>query len=195
MEICKQADRSGEKVGRLMLVDPMPKIFKKAHKVRVWRWKKKLRAALPPRIRSMLKMIPLVSRRTSVVEADAYEQSLDARRRRQASLETRIRMRTGAQDAALVSSDTSYSADAMRAVSRSLGKAFRGYVPSPWNGPAFVLTSNPRKEGIGLLQSRLPNARFRVVPYHHGSLFVEGLPEILKFFGDALNPDVEGAFL
>lgn len=195
MEICKQADRSGENVGRLMLVDPMPKIFKKASKVRMWRGKKKLRSVLPPRIRSFLKSFPPFLRRGSAIKTDKYERSLDFRQQQQARLDARIRMRVGEQQAALVASGAAYSADAMRAVSRSLGKAFRGYAPSLWDGPAFVLTSDPRKEGVGILSSYLPNARFRVVPYHHGSLFVEGLSEILKFFNDAMSPDAGNTFL
>lgn len=211
LEMCQQADRSGDKVSRLLLVDPMPQIFrtafqtyirwlrkrlprifiKTAFQEYIWRSKKRWLAHIPRQVRSFAGR----SSDQDDNEQVAYEEFLEKRRKKQSRMEDKIRQRAGEVPNSMVSSQVAYSAEAMRGVSQGLEKAFKRYASSRWNGPTFVLASDDRSRHMGTLRSYFPCAKFRLTSYDHRSLFTQGLLDIPKFFNDSLDPDAENSFL
>lgn len=191
MEMCRQAEGSGEKVSQLMLIDPLPHLFLTPRQKQWRRLKKKWRI---PRLKSlrtewkqMTQFLKNYLSRGDDKEAAAYESSLDDRSWRQSKLETRFRMRADGQQTSWVPSETIYSAEAMRQVSRSFGKAVREYALPGWEGRVFVLRSSDSNRDADILNTYFPNAKSRSTPYSHHNLFTDGLPDILKFLNDAIN--------
>jgi acyl carrier protein len=190
MEMCRQAEASGETVSRLMLIDPGSHLFKTRWQTLKLRWKKFFRAPLPKKLRDQWKTL----RKNRKSPSGSYEASLDERERRQSRLERRIQART-AGDSPLVSSQTAYSAEAMRHVSRSFGLAVQNHVAPEYRGRLFVLRSADSRRDDAVLSAYLPLSKTRRVPYGHQSLFTAGLSEVRKFMTDVIAAESWETFI
>jgi len=198
MEMCRQAEKAGENISRLMLIDPMPRLFRTPRQKCWLHYRKRWRAAArPKRFRSGWKQLRLSVKNYLSRDDEgelAYEASLDARRRRQSKLETRIRMRVGEEQSSLFPSETAYSAEAMRQVSRSFSKMIREYAASRWEGQAFVLRSSDSSGNIAVLNAYIPNAKVRIASYPHRNLFTDGISDVQIFLNDVIAADSWEAF-
>jgi len=191
MEMCRLAALQGEVVSRLMLVDPMPRLFKNEYQIRWRRWCRRWRSPLPKRWREAWKQFWQKARGSNDdSEQAAYDVALDVRKHRQSDLEMSIRMRTGQQESTLVPSQIAYSAEAMRQVSRNFGTAVENYAVSRWEGKVFILRSSDSCGNIGVLNTYLPNAEVRIVSCSHHRLFTDGLSDIQKFLNDMITADL-----
>lgn len=187
MEMCRQAKAAGETVSRLMLIDPGSHLFKTPGQVLKLRWKKFFRAPLPKKLRDRWKNF----RRGRV---DAYEASLDDRKRKQSRLERRIQART-VGDSSLVPSQTAYSAEAMRRVSRSFGLAAQNHVAPKCGERLFALRSSDSDRDDAVLSAYLPFAKTRKVGYGHQELFTDGLSDVRNFLIDAIAAESWETFI
>ncbi len=197
MEMCRQAERTGERISRLMLIDPMPRLFRTPRQIFWLQWKKRWRVPMPARFRSGWKRLRL-SLQNYLSRDDeselAYEASLDARKQRQSLLEDRIRMRVGDQKSSLIPSEIAYNAEAMRQVSRSFHKAIQDHASPRWEGQAFVLRGNESSQNLDVLNAYIPNVKIRISSYPHRNLFADGILDVQKFLNDAIAADTEETF-
>jgi thioesterase domain-containing protein/acyl carrier protein len=197
LEICKQAERAGERISRLMLIDPMPRLFRTPRQIFWLQWKKRWRAPMPARFRSGWKRLRL-SLQNYLSRDDeselAYEVSLDARKQRQSLLEARIRMRVGEQKSSLIPSEIAYNAEAMRQVSHSFSKAIHDYASPRWEGEAFVFRGSESSRNLDVFNTYIPNAKIRISSYPHRNLFTDGILDVQKFLNDVIAADSRGTF-
>lgn len=198
-EICHLADQSGDRVSRLLLIDPTPTHFLTLQQRRLQKRKKRFVKRFFYRIPFLGTIAQKISQGLFLCSEDeekkAFEASLDDRQKRQEKREVRFQDRISGENSSMVPSEIAYNAKAMRCVAHMLTKAFDKYTPSPWNGQTFVLQTKERAHMSEILKNSFPNAKIRIVSIRHNILFSEGLSEIQKLFSDALSIDPEEKFL
>jgi thioesterase domain-containing protein len=200
-EICHLADQSGDRVSRLLLIDPMPTLFLTRQQRRLQKWKKRFVKRFFYRIPFLGTIAQKISQEPLLCSEDeekkAFEASLDDRQKRQERREARFQDRISGEHSSMIPSEIAYNAKAMRCVQYILTKAFDNYTSSPWDGQTFVLQIKERAHMSEILKNSFPNAKIRIVSMHHWDLFseAEGFSEIQKLFSDALSIDPEEKFL
>ncbi|MDY6990818.1 MAG: phosphopantetheine-binding protein [Thermodesulfobacteriota bacterium] len=186
IEMCLQAERQGEKVRSLGLIDP-PLQAKRCAKQGVspvwsliWRVKDKhWRARRYQDLKNLLCGRPV--RRPKRIE-----------RGDPAMAETLERL---AKDGKLFPSHASYNAEALWKVSQALENAYWTYkLEQVWSGPAFIISANTHSKGLPFWKRYLPRVLFRVVEHDHRTLFTHGLGEIVRFVEDTMAPNPEERF-
>jgi len=189
IEMCLQAERQGEKVRSLGLIDPPEGQLlakrcadKGISPVRslIWRVKDKhWRARRYQDLRNLLCGRPV--RRPKRIE-----------RGNPTMAETLERL---AKDGRLSPSHSSYNAEAMWKVSQALENAYWSYkLKQVWSSPAFIISSNMHSKGLPFWKPYLPKVLFRVVDYNHDTLFTDGLGEVVRFVEDTMAPNPEERF-
>jgi len=199
-EICHLADQSGDRVSRLLLIDPMPTYFLTLQQRRLQKWKKWFvkrnfyRIPFLGTIAQKISQGPLLCSEDE--EKKTFETLLYDRQKFQERKEARFQDRMSGEHSSMIPSKIAYNAKAMRYVSQMLSKAFDNYTSSPWNGQTFVLMTKNRIRMAKIFKNAFPNAKIRIVSFHHQFLFseAEGLSEIQKLFSDALSIDPEEKF-
>lgn len=203
IEICVQAEKKGDHVSRIMLIDPpdiRAKHFRRLkRKVRnfvfknignIWNRFCKL---LPAPLGKQLKFTIASSYESSLsadygAEDEEYIASLEFRMKHQKEYENRVRRKlSGALPTRM-----SYSAEAMRQVHHDLHEAILMYKLPKCIGRAFILANRRNKRSLKFWKNYLVNLQCHLVKeYTHGQLFNEGLPDILKFLHNAMATDSE----
>jgi thioesterase domain-containing protein/acyl carrier protein len=192
-EMCLLAEKRGERVSRLMMIDPID--GRKAAKA-LWRrhrWRSERYRELKGRWRGFFGSSPSGVSSEGDGGGAVCDASGDTLTQRYEKYAARIRYRIEDNDRAIMPSRIAYDPEAMQEVAYQLEKAFREYVlRQEWSGRAFILSSPARSRGLDVWNRHLPNVSCRVVDYHHKILFDEGLPEVLSFFRDAMAPGPRG---
>jgi thioesterase domain-containing protein/acyl carrier protein len=188
-EMCLLAEKRGERVSRLMMIDPID--GRKAAKA-LWRrkqWRSQRYQEIKGRWRGLFRS-PSAGTSSDGDEGDAaYDPSVDAFSQRYEKYVARIRDRIEDNDRTIVPSRIAYNPEAMQKVGYQLEVAFRDYILShEWSGRAFILSSPLRSGGLDVWKHHLPKVSCRVVDYHHKRIFDEGLPLVLDFLRDAMAP-------
>ena len=188
LEICLLAEKSGENVSRLIMIDP---INGRRAAWKPWRreyWGAQKKSGMAGLWSKVVRHLPIGRFRPGNGGETPYTASVEAFNQRRRHYEKRINYRLKGNDSQLVPSRVAYSADAMQNVCHALDKAFWKYVLTKrWGGQAFILICRSRLNGLGIWKSHLPNLMYRIVDHNHQSLFGPGLPEILTFLHDALS--------
>ena len=184
-EMCLLAEQRGDRVARLMLVDPFN--GKRAAKA-LWR-RKQWRKQIGQDIKSWLSALfaGRVNNRDDI--ATHYDAAVDDFAKRHEKYDAKIRNRTENVEE-IVPSRVAYDPQAMQKVCYQLDKAFFAYVlKQEWNGQSFILTSQGRSDGLDCWRQYLPKAQCRVVDLEHSAIFNEGLGEVVTFLVDAMSQD------
>lgn len=190
-EMCLLAEQRGDRVVRLMLVDPLN--GRRAAKA-LWRrkkWRKQIGQDIKSRLSALLS--GRVNNRDDV--ATHYDAAVDDFAKRHEKYDAKIRNRTENVEGSIVPSRVAYDPQAMQKVCYQLDKAFFAYVlKQEWHGQSFILTSQGRSDGLDSWRQYLPNVYCRVVDFKHSDIFNEGLGEVVTFLVDAMSQDYEERF-
>lgn len=187
LEMCLLAEKQGEKVARMIMVDPIngDKISRPFWLRKKWR-KRKNRE-----IKDWYKRL-IGSSSGTVEDKITDDPELVKFFQKQKRLAERITLRTGGT---VVPSRIAYDPDAMQKVCYCLDKAYDRYVlRQSWPGQSFILSTEKRVTGLGIWKQHLPNVLFRIVDYDHQTLFRAGLPEVTRFMNDSILPNPEERF-
>ena len=184
-----QAEKSGERVSRLMMIDPID-----GRRATSKRWRRKKNNARPKKgiagLWSRAMDCLALGHASDGGEEFAYEASVEDFNLRRRHFEKRINSRLQNNGDHFVPSRIAYSAEAMQNVCLALDNAYRLYVVEErWHGQAFILTCRPRAKGLRHWGRYMPNMRCRIVDHTHQTLFDAGVPVIHKFIEDSLAPD------
>jgi len=200
-EICHLADQSGDRVSRLLLIDPMPTFFLTLQQRRIQKWKKRFVKRNFYRIPFLGTIAQKISQGLLLRSEDkgkkAFQASLGDRQKKLERKEARFQDRISGERSYTIPSEIAYNAKAMRCVQYMLNKAFDNYTSSLWDGQTFVLQIKERAHMSEILKKSFPNVKIRIVSFNHWDLFseAEGFSEIQKLFNDALSIDPEKKFL
>lgn len=204
LEMCLLAEKQGERVTTVMLIDP-PRLGWGIHSLNFRVLKKTVlvfcRSLLPGKATNFLARVGrsfgagVIRGHDHEKDAAAYAASIDVRAGHQNKEEERIRHRLEADETSALPSRTAYNAEAMRRVRHALHKAIHAYALRRWNGTVHILACHARYTGISLYKRYFPNTRYRLVRHRHAVLFSEGLPDLLQFLKDGLSPNSGKPFL
>lgn len=189
LEMCRQAEASGTPADRLFLIDPKPDLFRSPEQKKQLTQEKGRRHGLKL---FLLRIRKVLFRRGD--DAETFEAELNHRQDRQFRIEHRLKMLAGGERGEMISGGASYSADAVRKVSRLFSLAVDRYEAPVWTGTTYILQTKGRHRYWKVMGACLPNAAARSVPHTHRTLFIEGLPDIQKFLNDALSPHARDIF-
>ncbi len=200
-EICHLADQSGDRVSRLLLIDPLPTIFLPLQQRRFQKWNKRFVKPLFHRILFLGTIAQKISQGFLLCSVDkgkkAFQALLDDRQNKLKRRDARLQDRISGECSSKIPSEIAYNIKAIRRVKYMLDKAFDNYTSSPWDGQTFVLQIKKHAHMSEILKNSFPKAKIRIVSIHHWGLFskAEGFSEIQKLFSDALSINPEEKFL
>lgn len=195
IEMCLQAEKQGERVSRLILIDP-PNLREKHLKNQ----RKKIRSFIRDKFRSTwlktrrFRHINVTGCNTSGAvsdvsvdydeEAAAYDEEIERRAKLQENFDKNVSRRLKGT----VPSRITYNTEAMRLVSHDLHAAILEYEFHKWYGNAFLLACRDRSRNLKFWKRCLPNIQFQTAKdFDHYGVFHDGLPLMLAFLRNAMS--------